>query len=106
MTTRCPRIHDDPYVCSKSAEVLLDTSSEYVEYLDLIDQSFEIEDEDETDIPEADAEKVPEADTDVEVEDTIPEQDASKEINFFEMIMNFIKSILEMLLTYIPLPIK
>ena len=91
---------------SKSAEVLLETSSEYVEYLDLIDQSFEIEDEDETDIPEADAEKVPEADTDVEVEDTIPEQDASKETNFFEMIMNFIKSILEMLLTYIPLPIK
>ena len=91
---------------SKSAEVLLETSSEYVEYLDLIDQSFEIEDEDETDIPEADAEKVPEADTDVEVEDTIPEQDASKEINFFEMIMNFIKSILEMLLTYITLPIK
>lgn len=106
MTTRYPRIHDDPYVCSKSAEVLLETSSEYVEYLDLIDQSFEIEDEDETDIPEADAEKVPEADTDVEVEDTIPEQDASKEANFFEMIMNFIKSILEMLLTYIPLPIK
>lgn len=91
---------------SKPTEVLLETSSEYVEYLDLIDQSFEIEDEDETDIHEADAEKVPEADTDVEVEDTIPEQDASKETNFFEMIMNFIKSILEMLLTYIPLPIK
>ena len=38
------------------AEVLLETSSAYVEYLDLIDQTPEIEVEDETDAPEADAE--------------------------------------------------
>ena len=74
----------------KPTEVLLETSSAYVEYLDLIDQSPEIEIEDETD-------------ADIE---TTPEQDVNKETKFFEMIMNFIKSILEMLLTYIPLPIK
>ena len=41
---------------TKSAEVLLETSSAYVEYIELIDQSPEIEVEDETDAPEADAE--------------------------------------------------
>ena len=76
---------------SKPAEVLLETSAEYVEYLDLIDQSPEIEDE--TDAPEADAEETPEADT----------EDAK--IDIFEMILNFIKSIFEMLLSYIPMPL-
>ncbi len=79
---------------SKPSEVLLETSSEYVEYLDLIDQSPEIDAEDDTDIPEVD----------VETEDTTPEQDAKTDI--FEMILNFIKSIFEMLLSYIPMPIK
>ncbi|MBR2315616.1 MAG: hypothetical protein IKA56_03135, partial [Clostridia bacterium] len=79
---------------SKPAEVLLETSSAYVEYLDLIDQSPELEIEDETDTPEAD----------VETEDTTPEQDAK--VDIFEMILNFIKSIFEMLLSYIPMPLK
>ncbi len=79
---------------SKPAEVLLETSSEYVEYLDLIDQSPEIDAEDDTDIPEVD----------VETEDTTPEQDAK--VDIFKMIMNFIKSIFEMLLSYIPMPLK
>ena len=41
---------------SKPAEILLETSSAYVEYLDLIDQSPENEVENETDIPEIDVE--------------------------------------------------
>ena len=71
---------------TKSAEVLLETSSAYVEYIELIDQTPEFEIEDETDAPE----------TDVETEDTTPEQNAK--IDIFEMIFNFIKSIFEMLL--------
>jgi hypothetical protein len=86
---------------SKPAEVLLETSSEYVEYISLIDQSFEIDEETE-DTPEADAEETPE--TDVESENTTPEQDAK--IDIFKMIMNFIRSIFEMLLSYIPMPLK
>ena len=68
---------------TKPSEVLLETSAEYVEYLDLIDQS-----------PELDVEDTPEADT----------EDAK--VDIFEMIMNFIKSIFEMLLSYIPMPLK
>lgn len=79
---------------TKSAEVLLETSSAYVEYIELIDQTPEFEIEDETDAPE----------TDVETEDTTPEQNAK--IDIFEMIINFIKSIFEMLLAYIPVTIK
>ena len=81
---------------SKSAEVLLETSAEYVEYIDLIDQSPEIETEDDTDIPDVDVEteETPEADT----------EDAK--VDIFEMILNFIKSIFEMLLSYIPMPLK
>ncbi|MBO5420611.1 MAG: hypothetical protein J6A67_01550, partial [Clostridia bacterium] len=81
---------------TKPAEVLLETSAEYVEYLDLIDQSPEIEAEDETDTPEVDVEteETPEADT----------EDAT--VDIFEMIMNFIKSIFEMLISYIPMPLK
>ena len=77
---------------TKSAEVLLETSSAYVEYISLIDQTPEFEIEDETDVP------------DVEPEDTTPEQNAK--IDIFEMIINFIKSIFEMLLAYIPVTIK
>ncbi len=76
---------------SKPTEVLLETSSEYVEYLDLIDQSPEIDVEDDTDIPEGDV-------------DTTPEQDAG--VDIFEMIMNFIRSIIEMILSRIPVPYK
>ncbi len=79
---------------SKPTEVLLETSSEYVEYISLIDQSPEIEIEDETDAPEVD----------VETEATTPEQDAN--VHVFEMIINFIKSIFEMLFAYIPVPNK
>ena len=78
----------------KPTEVLLETSSEYVEYLNLIDQSPEFDIEDETDAPEAD----------VETEDTTPEQD--EKLDIFKMILNFIKSIFEMLLSYIPMPLK
>ncbi len=78
---------------TKPTEVLLETSAEYVEYLDLIDQSPEIEIEDETDAPEADAEET-------------PEQDVNEETDFFEMILNFIKSIIEMILSRIPVPYK
>ncbi len=76
---------------SKLAEVLLETSSVYVEYLDLIDQSFEIEVEDDTDIPEADTED--------------STQD-NAEFNFIDMILSFIKSIIEMIITFIVVPIK
>lgn len=86
---------------SKPTEVLLETSSEYVEYLDLIDQSPKIEAEDDTDTPEVDVEpeEIPEADT----EDST-QQDAK--VDIWKMILNFIKSIFEMLLSYIPMPIK
>ena len=77
---------------SKSSEELLETSSAYVEYLDLIDQSFEIEVEADTDTEEA-----PEADA---------EQDVNVETNIFEMIMNILKSIFEMLISYIPVLYK
>ena len=42
--------------------------------------------------------------TDVESEDTTPEQDTK--IDIFKMIINFIKSIFEMLFAYIPVPHK
>lgn len=80
---------------SKPAEILLETSSEYVEYISLIDQSPEIEDEKTEGVPEVD----------VESEDTTPEQDYA-EVNIFEMIINFIKSIFELLFAYIPVPIN
>ena len=81
---------------TKPSEVLLETSAEYVEYISLIDQSPEIEIEDDTDTPAADVEteETPEADT----------EDAK--VDIFEMILNFIKSIFEMLLSYIPISIK
>ncbi len=92
---------------SESAAVLLETSSAYVEYLDLIDQSPEIEVEDETDTEidtDTDAEQEETTETDV---DTTPEQDEIKaETSIFEMIINFIKSIFEMLFAYIPVPLK
>ena len=74
---------------SRSAEVLLETSSAYVEYISLVDQSPEIEVDDETGV-------------DVETEDT-PEQDEGKaETSIIEMIFNFIKSIIEMLPIFLP----
>lgn len=86
---------------SKPTEVLLETSSEYVEYIDLIDQSPEIEVEDDADIPEVDVETedTHEADT----EDST-QQDAK--VDIFEMIMNFIRSIFETLIAYIPVTFK
>lgn len=71
---------------------LLETSSAYVEYLELIDQTPEAEVEDDTDAPEAN------------LEDTTPEQNAK--VDIFEMIISFIKSIFEMLIAFIPVPIK
>ena len=87
---------------SKPTEELLETSSAYVEYLELIDQSPEIEIEDDTEI---DAEpNIPESgDTEEEgthEEDT--ENSGSTDFDFIDMIMNFIKSIFEMLIAYIP----
>ena len=76
---------------SKASEELA-TDAAYAEYLDLIDQSPEIEVEDET-------EDSPEADT-----ENSTQQDA--EISIFEMIISFIKSIFEMLFAYIPMPLK
>lgn len=81
---------------SKSSEELLETSSAYVEYLDLIDQTIEIEDE-----ADVETEETPEADV-----NTTPEQDVNVETNIFEMIIKFIKSIFEMLLAYIPVTVK
>ncbi len=63
---------------SKSAEVLLETSSAYVKYLDLIDQSFEIDVEDEEDSTTPDTEE--------NVEETEPSQD-----NFFSFILDFVE---------------
>lgn len=62
---------------TKPAEVLLETSSEYVEYLGLIAQA-------------------PEADT-----DNTTQQDA--ELDIFGMIIDFIKLIVETILSYIPM---
>lgn len=78
---------------SKSTEVLLETSSDYVEYISLIDQSPEIDD---------DTEDTPEPD--VETEDIAHEQNAK--IDIFEKILNFLKLIFETLLAYIPVTIK
>lgn len=76
----------------KSAEVLFETSSEYVEYISLIDQSPEIEVEDETeDAPEADTEDSTQLDA---------------QISFIDLFINFIRSIFEMLFAYIPVPYK
>ena len=77
---------------TKSAEELLETSSAYVEYLGLIDQTPDAEVEDDTDAPEANP------------EDTTPEQNVK--VDIFEMIISFIKSIFEMLIAFIPVPIK
>ena len=77
---------------TKPAEVLLETSAEYVEYLELIDQSPEIEIEDES-------ESVPEADV------VNPEQDKT-EMTTIEVIICFIKSIFEMIIAYIPVLLK
>lgn len=90
---------------SESADVLLETSSAYVEYLSLIDQSPEIEIEDETDTEidtDTDAEQEETSEADI---DTAPEQDKD-EVNIFEMIINFIRSIFELFLTFIPVPYK
>ena len=93
---------------SKPADVLLETSSEYVEYISLIDQSPEIgvEDNSETEVepnvPESEDKEVEETPTD-DTEDST-QQDAR--VYIFEMILNFIKSIFEMLLSYISVPIK
>ncbi|MBR3835447.1 MAG: leucine-rich repeat protein [Clostridia bacterium] len=62
---------------SKSAEVLLETSTAYVEYLELVDQS-----------PELDVEK------------------EKAEMSIFDFIVSFIKLIIEMLFSYIPVPYK
>ena len=69
---------------------LLETSSAYVEYLELIDQTPEAEVEDDTDTPEADTE-----------DSTF----RSGKFNFINMILNIIKSIIEMII-FITVPIK
>ena len=90
---------------TKPAEVLLETSSEYVEYISLIDQSPEIgvevntETDIEPNVPESEEDGTCEEDT-----EELTQQDAK--VDIFEMIMNFIKSIFEMLLAYIPVSIK
>ena len=71
---------------------LLETSSAYVEYLELIDQTPEAEVEDDTDAP------------DIDPEDTTPEQNAK--VDIFEMIISFIKAIIEMLVAFIPMLVK
>lgn len=75
---------------TKSAEELLETSSAYVEYLGLIDQTSEAEVDDDTDAPEADTE-----------DSTL----RSGKFNFINMILNIIKSIIEMII-FIVVPIK
>ena len=74
---------------SKSAEVLLETSSGYVEYISLIDQTLEIENEDETDTPEVDCEtdEAPESDA----EGSEPVVENSIFAFFFEFIVIFEK---------------
>lgn len=74
---------------SKSADVLLETSSEYIEYLELIDQA-----------PELEFEEL----TGVETENGV--QQESTESDFIDMIIGFIKSIFAKLFEYIPAPIK
>ena len=68
----------------------LETSSAYVEYLELIDQTPEAEVEDDTDTPEADTE-----------DSTL----RSGKFDFINMILNIIKSIIEMII-FIAVPIK
>ena len=88
---------------SKPAEVLIETSSAYVEYLDLIDQSPEIEIEGETEIDtDVDTDESPEAD----IESTTEQDEVVENESFIEMIMNILKSIFEMLIAYIPVPLK
>lgn len=70
---------------SKPAEELIETSSVYVEYLDLIDQSPEIEIEEDTGI---------ETGTDNSI------QPESKELNIIEIIIKLIKSVFEELFSY------
>ena len=98
--------HTIAVMSGKGGDILLETcrkvlDEEYPEYADKSEGWYtsllvELDIEDETDAPEADA----------ETEDTTPEQDANKETNFFEMIMNFIKAIIEMILSRIPVPYK
>lgn len=91
---------------SKPTEVLLETSSEYVEYLSLIDQSPEIEVEDDS---EPDVEpNVPESD-DIE-EDGIYEEDTEDSTQFeraefiiVEMLIKLIESISKIILYCIPI---
>ena len=78
---------------SKPSEVLLETSSEYVEYISLIDQSPEIEIEDETD-----AADTPEADTEndneqTDVPDNEDEEPTTTEFELVEMLMSLLKKV-------------
>lgn len=91
---------------SESADVLIETSSAYVEYISLVDQSPEIEVEDntETDVESNDLESEEEGTFEENTVDST--QQGSEEISFVDMIINFIKSIFEMILAYIPVQIK
>ncbi len=72
---------------SKSAEEL-QADSAYIEYLDLIDQTPEIEIEEVEPTPEE-----------------TPEQ-GTTQVSIWDMILTFIKSIFEFILSYIPMPLK
>ena len=84
------------------------TSSAYAEYVQLIDQTTDVEIEAEPEketTQEPEDTTVPDTNEGAESEETTPEQDNAEQ-SFFDIIIAFIKSIIEMLLTYIPVAIK
>lgn len=79
---------------TKSAEVLLETSSAYVEYISLIDQTLEIENDGEAEVPEVDGETDEAPESDAEDSEPVVENSIfafiSEFIAIFEKLFNFI----------------
>lgn len=69
---------------TKDSETLLETSSEYVEYVNLIDQNVVVTEENPTD-----DNQTPDSPTKDEPADNKP----IKELNFFEIVLNYIKAV-------------
>ena len=78
---------------SKSPEVLLETSSAYVEYINLIDQ-----------IPVT--EEIEQEIVDVEIQVNADDTSNETKTDIFDFIKNWIEKLFEFLLTFIPVPYK
>ncbi|MBQ5591881.1 MAG: leucine-rich repeat protein [Clostridia bacterium] len=81
---------------SKPTEILLETSSAYVEYVSLIDQTSGIDAEEGATVPEVD----------VETEDGIDTPEQETIFNFIERFIDIIKALFEMIVRCIPVSLS